>query len=76
MSAADDAGWRWATNHRGDAGPRRCRRVAGARTTAMSEDWSPVAEGRLVTGDNLGAIHVTEPAKRLAAGSAVDKNAP
>ena len=37
-------------------------------------DWSPVVEGRLATGDNLGAIHVWEPAE--GGKWAVDKNAP
>ena len=61
MSAVDDAG-----------GDRRDEKRAAARVAprfaftghadeGYAIDWSPVTEGRLVTGDNQGVIHVAEP---------------
>ena len=61
MSAVDDAG-----------GDRRDEKRAAARVAprfaftghadeGYAIDWSPVVEGRLVSGDNQGVIHVAEP---------------
>ena len=71
MSAVDDDGDE--RNGGGGAAARVAPRFAftGHADEGYAVDWSPVAEGRLVTGDNQGVIHVTEPRESgWAAGSA------
>ena len=71
MSAVDDDVD--VRNGGGGAAARVAPRFAftGHADEGYAVDWSPVAEGRLVTGDNQGVIHVTEPRESgWAAGSA------
>lgn len=46
----------------------------GHRAEGYALDWSPASSGRLVSGDNLGAVHVWSPSTAGAAGWTVDSS--